>query len=62
MFWGEAVTTVVYLLNRAPTKSVTDATPYQAWCGRKPNVQHLRTFGFLAHVKVTSPNTKKLAD
>jgi transposase InsO family protein len=29
-FWGEAVTTAVYLLNRAPTKSVKGMTPYQA--------------------------------
>ena len=56
------MTTAVYLLNRATTKSVSGMTPYEAWCGRRPNVQHLRTFGCVAHVKVTRPNTKKLDD
>ena len=30
-FRGEAVTTVVYLLNRSTTKSVAKMTPYEAW-------------------------------
>jgi len=29
-YWGEAVTTAVYLLNRSPTKSVQDKTQYEA--------------------------------
>jgi hypothetical protein len=61
-FWGEAVTTAVYLLNRAPTKSVSGATPYEAWHGRKPSVHHLRTFGCTAHVKKIGPGQTKLAD
>jgi transposase InsO family protein len=61
-FWGEAVTTVVYLLNRAPTKSVSGATPYEAWHGRKPSVHHLRTFGCTTHVKKIGPGQTKLAD
>jgi hypothetical protein len=43
----------VYLLNRSPTKSVIDMTPYEAWRDRKLSVEHLRTFGCTAHVKVT---------
>jgi hypothetical protein len=27
-FWGEAVTIVVYILNRLPTQSVDGQTPY----------------------------------
>jgi hypothetical protein len=61
-FWGEAVSTAVYLLNRAPTKSVKGQTPYEAWHGRKPSVQHLRTFGCTAHVKKLGPGQSKLAD
>ena len=49
-FWGEAVTTNVYLLNRATTKSVAKMTPYEAWSGRRPAVHHLRVFGCVAHV------------
>jgi hypothetical protein len=29
VFWGEAVTTVVYLLNWVPTKAVDGVTPYE---------------------------------
>lgn len=60
--WGEAVTSAVYLLNRAPTKSVNDKTPYEVWHGYKPDVQHLRTFGCVVHVKVTKPHPGKLDD
>jgi hypothetical protein len=61
-FWGEAVTTAVYLLNRAPTKSVPDKTPYEAFYGRKPNVADLRTFGCVGHVKKAIPHLTKLED
>lgn len=57
-----AVTTVVYLLNRAPTKSVVSKTPYEAWFQWNPSVHYLRTFGCLAHVKPTKPHTNKLDD
>jgi transposase InsO family protein len=50
-FWGEAVMTVVHLLNRSPTKSLEGKTPYDSWHGRTPAVKHLRTFGCLAYVK-----------
>jgi transposase InsO family protein len=61
-FWGEAVRTAVYLLNRAPTRSLNGVTPYELWHGRKPNVQHLRVFGCVAHVKKIGPGVNKLAD
>jgi hypothetical protein len=61
-FWGEAVTTAVHLLNCAPTKSVRGMTPYEAWHGDKPAVGHFRTFGCIAHIKITRPGLKKLDD
>jgi transposase InsO family protein len=30
VFWGEAVVTVVYILNRSPTKALNARTPYEA--------------------------------
>ena len=36
IFWGEAVRTTVYLLNRAPTRSLDGRTPYVAWHNQKP--------------------------
>lgn len=61
-YWGEAVQTAVYILNRAPTKSVEGMTPYEAWHGRVPKVHHLRVFGCLAHIKDVTPHLPKLAD
>ncbi|WVZ88092.1 hypothetical protein U9M48_034645 [Paspalum notatum var. saurae] len=61
-FWGEAVSTAVFLLNPSPTKSVDGKTPYEAWHGEKPAVHFLRTFGCIAHVKVTRPHAAKLDD
>ena len=39
-FWGEAVVTAVYILNRSPTKALDGRTPYEAWHGCKPAVFH----------------------
>jgi hypothetical protein len=51
VFWGEAVVTAVYILNRSPTKALEGRTPYEAWHGRKPAVSHLRVSGCLAFAK-----------
>jgi hypothetical protein len=51
VFWGEAVVTTVYILNRSPTKALNGRTPYEAWHGRKPAVSHLRVFGCLMFSK-----------
>jgi hypothetical protein len=51
VFWGKAVVTAVYILNRSPTKALDDRMPYAAWHRRKPTVPHLRVFGCLAFAK-----------
>jgi hypothetical protein len=51
VFWGEAVVTTVYILNRSPTKALNSMTPYKTWHGHKPAVSHLRVFGCLAFGK-----------
>ena len=60
--WGEAVSMMVYLLNHAPMRSHQGKTPYEAWHNRNPKVQHLRTFGCVAHVKRVGPSISKLSD
>ena len=60
--WGEAVRHAVYLLNRLPTKVLGDCTPYQAWTGKRPQLEHLRVFGCIAHVKIVGSHLKKLDD
>jgi hypothetical protein len=59
-FWGEVVTTTVYLLNGSPTWAIERMTLFEAWYGRKPVLAHLRTFGCVVHVKNTKPHLKKL--
>ena len=61
-FWGEAVRTAVYILNRTPTRGLEGRTPYEAWYKKKPKVNHLRTFGCVAHVKRLGPGVSKLSD
>nr|AAU90089.1 putative polyprotein [Oryza sativa Japonica Group] len=61
-FWGEAVVAAVYLLNRSPTKSLDGVTPYEAWHGRRPSVEHLKVFGCVGYVKTVKPNLRKLDD
>ena len=62
VFYGETVNTSLYLLNKIPTKSLEGETPNEAWTRIKPNVDHLRVFGCLAHVKIVLGNQKKLED
>ncbi|CAA7401797.1 unnamed protein product [Spirodela intermedia] len=61
-FWGEAVATAVYILNRCPTKSVDGMTPFEVWHGKKPAVHHLKVFGCITYVLNTIPHLKKLED
>ena len=32
-FWAEALSTALYLLNRSPTKSLNNKTPFEEWTG-----------------------------
>ena len=59
--WAEAVNTCVYVLNRSYTKSLENSTPYERWSERKPNIDHLRVFGSVVHVKTTK-RVSKLED
>ncbi|KAM1724420.1 hypothetical protein ACFX11_022864 [Malus domestica] len=49
-FWGYALYTAAYLLNRIPSKSVSQ-TPYEIWHGRKPSLNHVKIWGCEAYVK-----------
>ena len=62
VFWGDDVSTAVYLLNRAPTKSLEGKTPYEGWTGRKPSVKHLKVFSCIVFVKTLGKSLRKLDD
>ena len=52
-FWGYALETDAFLLNKVPTKSV-DKTPYEIWHGKKPNLSYTRIWGCRTYVKHAS--------
>eukprot|EP00170_Pyropia_yezoensis_P004654 contig_18961_g4667 len=43
-WWAEAAVTANYLTNRVPQRGMA-TTPYEAFYGKRPNVEHLRVFG-----------------
>ena len=49
-FWGYALETAAFTLNRVPSKSV-DKTPYEIWTGKTPNLSFLKIWGCEAFVK-----------
>ncbi|KAI5312293.1 hypothetical protein L3X38_041466 [Prunus dulcis] len=61
-FWAEAVNTAIHLLNRCPSKSLKEVTPFEAYTGRKPGIAHLKVFGALCHVLIPSALRHKLEE
>jgi hypothetical protein len=51
-FWAEAVTTIVYIMNRTPTTTVHGMTLKEKFTSKKPDVSHLRVFGCITYVHV----------
>lgn len=45
-----------------PARVLTGKTPYEALKGKKPNLQHVKIFGYIAYMKITGVHTKKLDD
>jgi hypothetical protein len=58
-FWGDALLTATYILNRVPSQSVS-STPYEFWKGEKPNLEHLRLWGSAGFVHRTTHKYGKL--
>ena len=49
-FWGYALETAAFTLNRVPSKSV-DKTPHEMWTGKSPSLSFLKIWGCEAFVK-----------
>ena len=58
-FWGDALLTTTFVLNRVPTKLVT-TMPYELWTNRKPDLSFLRPWGCVAYVHNSSHKYGKL--
>ena len=54
-FWGYALETAAFMLNRAPSKTV-GTTPYEPWYGKKPKLSFLKVWGCDAYVKKLQPD------
>jgi hypothetical protein len=50
----------VYLRNRSPTSTLDGITPYEAWYGTKPLVNHLQVFGSTCYALVPKEKMTKL--
>jgi len=57
--WNEALKTVVYILNRVPSK-VIPKTPFEIWNGGKPSLRHIHIWGYPVEVRVYNHHIKKL--
>ncbi|RDX76211.1 hypothetical protein CR513_43819, partial [Mucuna pruriens] len=55
----KTIITVVYILNRVPTKAV-NRTPYKLWTGKKPSINHLHIWGCRAEARPYRPHERKL--
>ena len=50
LFWGYALETAAFTLNKVPSKSVVK-TPYEIWTGKVPSLSFLKIWGCEAFVK-----------
>lgn len=48
-FWAEAASTAIYLINRSPNSTIDFKLPEEVWSGFKPDLGHLRTFGYSSY-------------
>ena len=58
-FWGNALLTAAYILNRVPSKSVP-STPYELWNDEKLDLGNLHSWGCAAYVHNNSHQYGKL--
>ena len=54
-FWGHALETAAFTLNRVPSKSV-QKTPYEIWTGKRPSLSFIKIWGCEAYVRRQTSN------
>ncbi|CAH9062481.1 unnamed protein product [Cuscuta epithymum] len=59
-FWGEAVNTACYLINRSPSVPLNFEVPERLWTGKDPTYSHLRVFGCSSYTHVSKELRQKL--
>jgi hypothetical protein len=59
-YWAKGLHTVVYLLNRLPTKTMSDVCPHVALFGSAPSYEHLCVFGCACYPNIAATTPHKL--
>jgi len=59
-YWGMALHTACYIINRSPTTALDGLTPYELWTGYKPDVSNLRVFGSIAYAPIMNERRIKI--
>ena len=59
-WWGEAVNTAVYLINRSTNTANPEITPYELAFKMKPHMDHLRVFGSQGYAHIDDAKRTKL--
>jgi hypothetical protein len=57
--WGEALLTICCIHNRILSKKL-NISSYEAWNGRKPNLNYFKVWGCVAFYKIVNPQRTKL--
>jgi len=58
--WAEVCNTTVYIQHMVPHRELGKMTLEEAVMGKKPDVSHLRIFGFLAYCHIPRETRSKL--
>ena len=61
-FWGEAVRTACYLINRSPSVPLEFDIPERVWTNKELSYSHLKVFGSKAFAHVPKEQRTKLDD
>lgn len=55
-FWPECIKAAAYIGNRLIASNQLNATPYELFFGKKPNVSHFKIYGSIAFVRIPEVN------
>lgn len=57
-FLGETMATILYILNKCPTKRLNGIVPDMVWNGHKSSIKHLKVFRSLCYKHVPDQQRK----